>query len=138
MREAKLNSNAQWKEIYKSVETTAEESVNGEACYRVVMTPPGGRTRDALSLEENGPRREDDRDREYATGVRWPPKSSSANTRLLVASLTPAKVTEKTAGQEITITIDSVEVNPEIPSTQFAMPADVAALVDNGRRFKRA
>src|SRR5262249_7174606 len=39
LREAKLNSNAQWRELYPKVETAGEETVNGEACYKVVMTP---------------------------------------------------------------------------------------------------
>jgi hypothetical protein len=49
--------------------------------------------------------------------------------------LSPARITEKTAGQEITITIDAVEVNVEIPASQFAMPADVAALTDKGPKI---
>ena len=44
--------------------------------------------------------------------------------------LEPAKVTQKTGPQEFTITLDSVEVNPDIPAARFDLPPDVRILVD--------
>jgi hypothetical protein len=134
VREAKLNSNALWRELYKSVETTGEETVNGEPCYKLTLIPTDGEPETMFLSKKTG----------LALKM-----AVTANTQLgaLTAEilfddyktfggiLTPAKITEKTAGQEITITVDSVEVNPEIPASQFAMPADVVALTDKGPKI---
>ncbi len=129
VREAKLNSNALWRDLYTKVETAGEETIDGEPCYKVVMVPTDGEPETIYLSTKTG------------LAVKM---AVTANTQLgsLMAEilfgdyksfggiLSPAKVTEKTAGQEITIVIDSVEVNPEIPASAFAMPADVAALTD--------
>ena len=47
---------------------------------------------------------------------------------VLVASTT----TQKAAGQEFSLTIDSVKVNEEIPADKFALPAEVKALIAKG------
>lgn len=44
--------------------------------------------------------------------------------------LEPSKVINKAGPQEFTITLVSVEVNPDIPSEKFALPAEVRQLVD--------
>jgi hypothetical protein len=43
--------------------------------------------------------------------------------------LAPAKVTEKVAGQEFTITIESMQANQEIPAERFDLPDEVKALL---------
>jgi outer membrane lipoprotein-sorting protein len=39
------------------------------------------------------------------------------------------KVTQKGAGQEVSITIDSVKYNAEIPKGQFDVPDEIKALM---------
>src|ERR1700704_4838225 len=40
----------------------------------------------------------------------------------------PSKTIQKAAGQEFTMTIESVQLNPEIPAERFALPAEIKAL----------
>ena len=43
--------------------------------------------------------------------------------------LSPTKIVQKAAGQEIAITVDSMEVNVDIPDERFDLPEAVQALV---------
>ncbi|HEX5432255.1 MAG TPA: hypothetical protein VFW83_09825, partial [Bryobacteraceae bacterium] len=42
IREARMNSSYHWRELYPKAETAGTEMVNGEDCYKVVLTPPEG------------------------------------------------------------------------------------------------
>lgn len=134
IREAKLNSNALWRDLYKKVETTGEETVNGEACYRVKMTPIDGEPETLFLSKKTG--------LAVKMAVTANTQLGALTAEILFADykpfggiLSPTRITEKTAGQEITIAIESVDVNVDIPASQFAMPADVAALVQPGPKL---
>lgn len=128
LREARFNANAVWRELYPKVETTGEEAVNGEDCYKIAMTPAEGSPEILYLSKKTG------------LGVKM---TATASTQMgdLAAEilysdykdfggvLEPSRVIEKTAGQEIVITIQSVEVNSGISPSQFALPAEIAALV---------
>jgi outer membrane lipoprotein-sorting protein len=43
--------------------------------------------------------------------------------------LAPAKTTQKAAGQEFTVTVESMKVNETIPPERFEMPDEVKALI---------
>jgi hypothetical protein len=127
LREAVLNSNAKWRDLYPKVETAGEETIDGEACYKVVMTPKEGPPETLYLSKKTG------------LGVKLQATASTqmgdlsaeivfADYKNFGGILTPARVTQSTAGQAITITIESVEPNPEIPGSVFDLPADVAAL----------
>jgi hypothetical protein len=127
LREAKLNANILWRELYKKVETTGEEVVNGESCYRVVMTPTSGAPETLYLSKASG--------LALKMTTRATTQMGELGAELLFGDykdfggiLAPARVTEKTAGQEITIIIDAIDVNPEIPASQFDLPMDVAAI----------
>ena len=130
LREAVFNANAHWRELYPKVETIGEETVNGEACYKVAMTPVEGPPKTLYLSKKTG------------LGVKL---QATANTQMgdfaaeIVFEdykkfgniLTPARVTQSAAGQTVTMIIDSMEPNPDIPATVFDLPEDVAAVVAN-------
>lgn len=126
LREARFNSYAVWRELYPKVETTGEESVNGEDCYKVVMTPVEGSAETVYLSKKNG------------LGVKLTVTASTqmgdlpaellfSDYKRFGGVLMPARITEKSAGQEIVIVLDSVEVNSAIPATQFDLPPGLAA-----------
>jgi hypothetical protein len=128
LREARINATARWRELYTRAETTGEEAVNGEDCYRVVLTPEEGapetlflskRTGLALKMQTVASTQLG----EVAAEVFF------EDYRNIGGILAPARVSQKVAGQTITITIDRAEVNVPIPREQFDLPADVAALL---------
>ena len=128
LREAKFNATSAWRELYPNVQTVGEESVNGEDCYKVSMTPAEGPAETMFLSKKTG----------LATRILATASTQlgDVDAELLFSEykdyggiLTPTKFTERTAGQEIVITIQSMEINSDIPTTQFDFPAGVAALV---------
>ena len=131
VREASLNAAVNWRRIYPKVETTGTEMIDGEECYKVVMTPEEGRPMVGYYQKKSG------------LQVKLTTVSSTQMGDIpveLIASdyknfggiLEPAKVTQKAGPQEFTVILQSVEVNPAIPPERFALPAEVRALVDKG------
>ena len=129
IREGTMNSTANWRKLYPKVENQGIETIDGEECYKVVMTPAEGKPIVGFYQKKSG------------LQVKL---TTVANTQMgdipveLIASeykdfggiLEPVKVTQKTGPQEFTITLDSVEVNPAIPPGRFDLPPDVRKLVD--------
>jgi hypothetical protein len=110
------------------VETTGEEMVEGEECYRVVMTPSEGAPETLFLSKKTGLAVKLAATATTQMGE-LPAEIISREYKNFGGILTPARVTERTAGQEITILIDRVEVNVPIPAGSFDFPPDVAALV---------
>ena len=129
IREGNLNSTVNWRKLYPKVENAGIETIDGEECYKVVMTAAEGQPIIGYYQKKSG----------LQVKV-----STVASTQMgdipvdLIASdyknfggiLEPAKVTQKTGPQEFTITLDSVEVNPPIPPEKFALPPEVRKLVE--------
>jgi hypothetical protein len=128
IREGTMNSTANWRKLYPKVQNLGIEMVDGEECYKVVMTPAEGQPMVGYYQKKSG------------LQVKL---TSTATTQMgeipveLIASeykdfggiLEPAKVTQKTGPQEFTITLDSVEVNPAIPPGRFDLPPDISKLI---------
>jgi len=129
LREATLNAVYRWRELYPKVETTGIETINGEECYRVVMTPAEGNPETLYLGRQSG------------LGVRMttvsvtqmgdvPGEMLMSQYRDFGGILEPAKIVQKAAGQELALTIETVQVNAPIPAGRFDFPADVKALLD--------
>lgn len=126
LREARFNSYAVWRDLYTKVETTGEEAVDGEDCYKVVMTPAEGSAETLYLSKKTG------------LGIKLtvtattqmgdlPAEMRFADYKRFGGVLMPTRITEKSAGQEIVIVLDSVEVNAAIQANQFDLPPEVAA-----------
>lgn len=125
LREARFNSTALWRELYTKVETTGEEVVEGDDCYKVVMTPAEGAPETMFLSKKSG------------LPVKMTVVASTqmgdipAEVRLydfkdFGGVLMPTRLTEKTGGQEIVMTLQSVEINAVIPAGQFDLPEGLA------------
>jgi zinc protease len=128
LRQGRYNSDVRWRDLYKSAETKAVEAVDGKDCYKVLVTSKDGKEQ-----------------------TRWYDKTSGLLVKMAMTSkspmgeiavevfptdyrkegelLVPHKVSSKLAGQELTMTIDKVEQNVEIPKEKLEPPADVKALI---------
>ena len=53
-REALFNAQVDWRKIFPKVETTGSESVNGEDCYKVLLTPPTGKPETQYYSKKSG------------------------------------------------------------------------------------
>jgi len=117
-----------WKKLFKSVETTGIENVDGKPCYKVVLTPLTGKPDTEYYDKASGLLV-----KETATVVmpmgEVPVSMAIGGYRKEGAILLPHSLQQSLAGQRIDITIESVSINPEFPPKRFDPPADVKALI---------
>jgi hypothetical protein len=128
VRGARFNAELSWRELYKKAETQGVETVNGQKCYKVLMTPTEGPPMTRYYDAGTG----------YLVKINVAMKTAMgeftvdtevSDYRKEGELTVPHKVTQKVAGQEFTITIDSVKYNVEIPKDKFDLPEDVKALL---------
>jgi hypothetical protein len=125
LREARFNANTAWRELYPKVETTGEESVDGEECYKVVMTPAEGSPETLFLSKKSGLAVKMTAIASTQMGD-IPAEIGLSGYKDFGGVLVPTRMTQKTGGQEIVMTLQSVETNPAIPASQFDVPADLA------------
>jgi hypothetical protein len=127
VREATLNSTSEWRKLYPKVALAGTEVVNGEECYKVVMTPGEGNSLTMFLQKKSG------------LAVKMTTVASNNMGEIPVTILvndyknfagvwSPVKTTQQAAGQEFTITVEKVEPNVAIPADRFALPAEIKAL----------
>ena len=128
LREATLNATYRWRELYPKVETTGMDTINGEECYKVVLTPAEGNPETLYVAKQSG------------LGVKVTTVSATqmgnlpievllSNYRAFDGLTVPTKTIQKAAGQELVLTIETVQGNAPIPAGRFDLPADIQALV---------
>jgi len=123
----RFDSLYRWHEFYEKAETVGKETVNGQPCFRVALTPKAGYPETVYFSEKSG----------------WPVKVQTvyqtsagnlasevniSNYQAFGGLMVPMKIAGNLGGVEFTQTIDSVEVNPVIDPNRFNLPADVLAL----------
>jgi hypothetical protein len=132
IREGTLNANLEWRRLYSKVAVEGVETIDGEECYKVVMTPAEGNPETTYFQKKSG--------LAVKTSAVTITQMGEIPIELVVVEykklggiLAPSKVTQKAGAQEFTITMQSVEANPVIPQTRFALPAEVQALAAKGK-----
>lgn len=128
LREGKFNASLRWRESYKQAVTAGVEKVDGKDCYKVVMTPnEGSPVTQYFDKETNLPVK--------ITMVLKSPMGELP-TETLIGDyrkegdlLMAHKMTQKAAGQEITLEFESVKFNVDIPKDKFDLPEEIQALV---------
>jgi hypothetical protein len=128
VREATMNGTYHWRDLYSKAETAGEETVDGEPCYKVVLTPAEGNPVSMYFEKKSGLMRKTSVVVASQLGD-IAAESTSTEYHRFDDILLPAKITEKAAGQEFTITIQSVKANQDIPAAKFALPDEVKALL---------
>ena len=127
MREAMLRGAPEWRKLYKSAETTGVETVDDQACYKVVLTPNEGKPETRyfdkksnllvkLTMQLASPMGE------------IPTETLLSDYKEQNGLIAPRKVHQKALGQEFLITINQVEYNIDIPKDRFDLPAEIKAL----------
>jgi hypothetical protein len=124
---ARLGAEAQWRDLYKSAETAGIEAVDGKDCYKVVMTPKTGSPVTKWFDKESNLMVKSLSTVKTAMGE-VQSDSTMSDYRKEGDILMPHKMVSHAMGQEITMTIDTVKYNPEIPKDKFALPAEIQAL----------
>jgi hypothetical protein len=128
LREAIFNGEVNWRQLYTKAETTGVENINGEECYKVVLTPAQGKPMTAFFSKKSGLVVQ--RNVVAVTQMgETPAEMDLADYKSFDGVLTPTKMTQKVAGQEFTVTVQSVKINQDIPADKFDPPAEIKALL---------
>jgi hypothetical protein len=129
LRESSLNATVDWRKLYPKVENQGIETIDGEECFKVVMTPAEGQPVIGYYQKKSGLQVKLTTVASTQMGD-VPVEMIASDYKNFGGILEPAKVVQKAGPQEFSMTIERVEVNPAIPPETFALPAEVRKLVD--------
>jgi len=128
MREAIFNGELNWREMYPKAETAGIETIDGEECYKVVLTPAEGKPETTYYQKKSGLAVKTVTVATTPMGE-FPVEQLVSDYKDFGGVLMPTKLVQKVAGQEMTMTIQTVKVNQEIPDNRFDPPAEIKALL---------
>jgi len=135
VRESTFNSPLHWRELNKKVETTSTEMVDGELCYKVVLTPTEAPPETMYFQKKSGLAV-----KTVATAVssmgEVPVEMLASDYKTWNGVTEITKITQKFGGQEIVITIQDVKTNQPLPPDRFDLPAEVKALLTKAAEKK--
>ena len=128
VRQARLNAPANWRKIFTKTETAGTETVNGEECYKVTLTPATGKPESQFYSKTTGLLLK-------TTATAASPMGEIAvevevsDYKKFGGILYPTRSKQKAGGQELNIAIAGVSFDEPIPAEYFDLPADIKALV---------
>lgn len=128
LREGTFNGSLHWRELFPKVETAGTEIIDGEPCYKVVLTPTEGNPETMFFEKKSGLAVKTTTVAATQMGD-VPFEATSSDYKTFGGVTIPTKITQKVSGQEFTITIQDVKVNQPIPEGRFDPPADIKALL---------
>jgi len=132
LREAAMHSDTNWRDYFTKAETIGVESVDGKACYKVVLTPKEGSPETRFYDKDTNLLLRTTRKVKSPMGE-IEVESTAADYRKDGDILLPHRMTQKAAGQEFVMTIDSVQHNVTIPKEKFEIPDEIKALIAKGK-----
>lgn len=132
-RDATFNADIQWRKLYIKAETVGVETVQDHECYKVVLTPQQGNPATRFYDKKSGLLIKTTTTRSVQMGD-VTAEVIADDYRKEGDILAAHKITNKVAGQEIQITVQSLEFNVDMPKDRFDMPDDIKALLNKPAR----
>lgn len=129
LREAAFNGPVDWRKLYQKAETAGVETIDGEECYKVVLTPAEGKPLTSYYQKKSGLQVKEEMITSSAQMGDVPAEAIISGYKQFDGILVPTKILTRIAGQEFTITTDSVKANADIPADKFDPPAEIKALL---------
>jgi hypothetical protein len=126
---ATFNAELHWHDLFKDAKTVGVEQVDGKDCYSVQLTPAEGSPITQCYDKESGLMVKQSMTLQSPMGEQTV-NSFATDYRKEGDVLMPHKLRSSVAGQEITITFDSITFNADIPADTFAVPDEIKALVN--------
>ena len=127
LREARFNAPIDWRKIYSQAATVGEQMINDEDCYEVILTPATGKPEHQFYSRRTGLLMRTTTVAASKMGD-IPVEVDLGNYKSFGGVLVPTRSLQRAGSQELSITVDQVRVNEPIPSSRFALPADIVAL----------
>lgn len=118
-----------WRKKYSGVKAEGLETVEGEECYKVVLTTKAGNPRTHYFSKKTGLLVRIDLTQETEMGE-ISAQIHSTDYRDVGGVKMPFKLVNTFAGQAMTMTYTEIKVNVDIPRSTFEPPPEVLALLD--------
>ncbi len=133
LRSASVKDVLEWKKQFASAKVEGTEDVGGKTCYKVVFTPRSGEGAPETNYY----------DKASGLSVKSVRTISSPNGEMeleikmeefkKVGEFTmPHRLVQSIAGMDITINIDTIEINPTIDKSRFELPEEIKKLTKEG------
>ena len=125
---SRFNSEIHWRDLYKEEKTIGTDTVDGKDCYKVQLTPAEGSPMTQCYDKDSGFMVKVTMTAETPMGPQTGDTFFSDYRKegdLVMAH----KIKQSAAGQEVTITVESVTFDTDIPADKFALPDEIKALL---------
>ena len=128
LRESRFNEPIHWRELFSKAETVGVETIDGDECYKIVLTPKEGKTETQYFSKKTG--------LAVKTQTTAVTQMGEMQVEVVVSDYKefggvkiPTKTVQKASGQEFVIIIDNVKVNESLPPNRFEPPAEIKELL---------
>lgn len=129
IREARFNAPIEWRTLFTKVEAAGKETVKGEDCYKITLTPATGKPESQFFSVKTGLLV-----KTVATAVS---PMGEVNVEVEVSDykkfggvLYPTRSKQKAGAQELDITITSIKLNEPVPPQYLELPPDIKTVAD--------
>lgn len=126
LRDAVFQGELHWRKLFKEVECTGVEKVDGKPCYRVVCTAPDGEQEARYYDKETRLLTKTGRIVKSEHGD-FTLENYFADFKDVDGIKIPHKISVKASNNTQLITVEKIEHNVDIPADRFDPPADVKA-----------
>lgn len=127
-REAQFRAPVEWRKVFPKAETLSMETVNGEECYKLALTPVSGKPETRFYSRKSGLLL-----KAVATAVspmgEITVEVDVSDYKQFGGVLYPTRSRQQTGGQEMVITITDVRLNEAISPQHFELPPEIQALI---------
>jgi zinc protease len=132
-REARFNAQVDWRKVFAKAETTGSETVNGEDCYKVQVTPTLGKPETQFYSKKSGLLL-----KTVTTAVspmgEIPVEVEVSEYKTFDGVLVPTRSKSKMGPQHLEITITDMSFDQPIPAELFDLPGEIKSLVDKAAK----
>ncbi len=125
---AVFNKMANWRKVYKSAECTADTTLGGKECYKVILTPVKGQALTSYFEKDSGLLVMTSTIVHSQMGE-IPAEVHLSDYRQVGDLKVSFKSTVKVMGQNREITLESVEYDVDIPEGTFELPEAIKSIV---------
>jgi hypothetical protein len=135
LREFTFNSPLRWRELNQKVETVGTETIDGELCYKVILTPADAPPETMYFQKKSGLAVKTTTTSVSPMGEA-PVEMLATDYKSLGGVVAPSKIVNKAAQIEFTTTMQDVKVNQQLPPDRFDPPAEIKALLTKAAEKK--
>ncbi|NMC44469.1 MAG: hypothetical protein GYA46_11175 [candidate division Zixibacteria bacterium] len=128
IRESAFDQVADWRQFFDKAELTGSDTTAGVLCHTVVVTPKIGKPQTWYFDQKTALLRKISTTVEHQMGA-IPVTSTIDDYRAVDGILIPFRMTQSAMGQNMSMAIDTIAQNIELPPDVFKVPDDVKALI---------